>query len=241
MAKMMSGDVLGTTLEAVYHTGIVVHGREFWFGRGLQCAPAEQTQMQFGTPLRVDRLGTTEVDADLFHDFLREVSHRYTSETYNLLRHNCNNFSDEAARFLVGRGIDQKILDLPNVFLSTELGKALAPMLGMFEQRMRSTQGDSCIVVEDAVPDAASKPEPESAKPVSGIPELPKRASAKPKADVNSRASSTSASAENLANMVRSLSQTFNEYHERGENTQSATRAALSSALGELAKSQGEL
>lgn len=238
---MMSGDLLGTTLEAVYHTGIVVHGREYWFGRGLQCAPAEQTQMQFGTPLRVDSLGTTEVDVDLFHDFLRELSPRYTSETYNLLRHNCNNFSDEAARFLVGRGIDQKILDLPNVFLSTELGKALAPMLGMFEQRMRSTQGDSCVVVEDAVPDAAPAAEPEAAKPVSGIPELPKRSIAKSKAGANTPASSASASAENLANMVRSLSQTFHEYHERGENTQAATRAALTSALGELAKSQDEL
>lgn len=237
MARILSGDVLGTTLEAVYHTGIVVHGREYWFGRGLQCAPAERTQMQFGTPLRVDSLGTTEVDAALFQDFLRELSPRYTSETYSLLRHNCNNFSDEAARFLVGRGIDQKILDLPNVFLSTELGKSLAPMLGMFEQTMRSTQGDSCVVVEDAAPE----PEPEPAKPVSGIPELPKRSIAKSTAGAKTPANSASASADNLVNMVRSLSQTFNEYHERGENTQAATRAALSSALGELAKSQDEL
>lgn len=228
---MMSGDVLGTTIEAVYHTGIVVHGREFWFGQGLQCAPESETRRQFGAPLRVETLGTTEVDEEMFQDFLREASPRYTAETYNLLRHNCNNFSNEAATFLVGRGIDEKILNLPNVFLSTELGRALAPMLGMFEERMRNTQGGSALstdgtttscVVEDAVP------EPEKTK-IAGLPELKPR-----KKLTTTPGGSASASSEDLAKMVRSLSQTFADHHERGADTQTATRAALDSALGEL-------
>ena len=32
---------------------------------------------------------------------------------YDLLNHNCNNFSHETAQFLTGRGIPQHILDLP--------------------------------------------------------------------------------------------------------------------------------
>ncbi|RZC87334.1 hypothetical protein C5167_041386 [Papaver somniferum] len=46
----------------------------------------------------------------------------YTAETYNLLRHNCNNFSNEVALFLVGTNIPDYILELPNDVLSSPMG-----------------------------------------------------------------------------------------------------------------------
>jgi hypothetical protein len=226
MARMMSQQLLGKEIEAVYHTGIVVHGKEYWFGQGLQCAPASHVQTQFGAPLRVEALGTTEVDEEMFRDFLREVQPRYTSETYNLLRHNCNNFTSEAAMFLVGKDIPQQILDLPDVFLSTEIGQALGPMLGMFEQRMRHTSGTSALgeclapgAVEDAVP-----------KKIAGLPDL----GAKPRKQ-KATANSASASSEDIAKMVRSISQTFGELKDSGASTQQATAAALLAAKDELA------
>ena len=214
---MMSQQLLGKEIEAVYHTGIVVHGKEYWFGQGLQCAPASHVQTQFGAPLRVEALGTTEVDEEMFRDFLREVQPRYTSETYNLLRHNCNNFTSEAAMFLVGKDIPQQILDLPDVFLSTEIGQALGPMLGMFEQRMRHTSGTGAV--EDAVP-----------KKIAGLPDL----GAKPRKQ-KATANSASASSEDIAKMVRSISQTFGELKDSGASTQQATAAALLAAKDELA------
>ena len=39
--------------------------------------------------------------------------------TYNLLEHNCNNFSNEIAKILVGKGIPQHIIDLPKEILNT--------------------------------------------------------------------------------------------------------------------------
>lgn len=77
MARMLSGDLLGTTIEAVYHTGIVVYGKEYWFGHGLQCAPATLTQTQFGAPMRVEKLGETEVDEETWESFMREVRGDY--------------------------------------------------------------------------------------------------------------------------------------------------------------------
>ena len=112
------------------------------------------------------------------------------------------------------------------MFLSTEIGQALGPMLGMFEQRMRHTSGTSALgeclapgAVEDAVP-----------KKIAGLPDL----GAKPRKQ-KATANSASASSEDIAKMVRSISQTFGELKDSGASTQQATAAALLAAKDELA------
>ena len=42
---------------------------------------------------------------DLFEDFNREINPRFTAQTYDLMKHNCNNYTDESAKFLLGKGI----------------------------------------------------------------------------------------------------------------------------------------
>jgi len=42
-------------------------------------------------------LGFTELPEDIFLEFLREVSPRFTQETYHVFKHNCNNFTNECA------------------------------------------------------------------------------------------------------------------------------------------------
>ncbi len=220
MARALSGDLLGTSLEAVYHTGVVAFGKEYWFGCGLQCAAESTTQTQFGMPLRSVDMGTTEVDETMFEEFLAEVSSRFTPETYNLLRWNCNNFSDEATQFLVGKSIPQEILDLPEVFMRTEIGKSLAPMLGAFENRMRHTQGDAAVPTTALKPRAAKKSTSTDTETNIATP------------------SSASASSEDIAHMVRSISQVFAEQKQNGESTQRATSAALHAAKDALLESQ---
>ena len=41
----------------------------------------------------------------MFEYFNREINPRYTAQTYDLMNHNCNNYTDEAANFLLGKGI----------------------------------------------------------------------------------------------------------------------------------------
>lgn len=74
-------------------------------------------------------IGYTELTEDLFMEFLREISPRFTERTYDVFKHNCNNFSNECANFLMGADIPRDILDLPSMFLSTPLGRMIAPML----------------------------------------------------------------------------------------------------------------
>jgi desumoylating isopeptidase 1 len=70
-------------------------------------------------------------------DFLREVSPRFTQATYNVFKHNCNNFTNECAGFLIGSGIPKEIIDLPNEFLNTPLGKMVAPMLTQAQDNLK--------------------------------------------------------------------------------------------------------
>lgn len=74
--------------------------------------------------MRVVELGTTYVPQDVFESYLEEIGPRYTAETYSLLAHNCNNFSNEVAQFLVGASIPDYILQLPNEVMSTPMGAA---------------------------------------------------------------------------------------------------------------------
>jgi len=54
-------------------------------------------------------LGETEIPQSTFEEFLRSISSKYTMEKYDLFENNCNNFTNECAMFLVGKGIPENI------------------------------------------------------------------------------------------------------------------------------------
>jgi desumoylating isopeptidase 1 len=72
------------------------------------------------------------VPEDFFIEMLRDIAPRFTPMTYNVLEHNCNNFTDECAELLIGHGIPKEIVDLPKTFLSTPMGKQFGPMIQQF-------------------------------------------------------------------------------------------------------------
>ncbi len=39
-------------------------------------------------------MGHTEIPKDILEDYLKDVGHKYTPEKYDLINHNCNNFTD---------------------------------------------------------------------------------------------------------------------------------------------------
>lgn len=104
-----------------------MYGHEYYFGGGIQSAPAGTTP--YGTPIRVVDLGMTHVPQDVFEVYLEEIGPRYTAETYSLLTHNCNNFSNEVAQFLVGASIPDYILNLPNEIMSSPMGALISKSL----------------------------------------------------------------------------------------------------------------
>lgn len=136
LARQLSMSFLGKAIEAIWHTGVVVYGTEYFFGAGIQQTPAGTAP--YGTPLRVLDLGVTHVPKDVFEMYLDEISPRYTPETYSLLSHNCNNFSSEVAQFLVGTSIPDYILNLPNEVMSSPMGALIMPMIQNLETTLRA-------------------------------------------------------------------------------------------------------
>ncbi|CAN4115814.1 unnamed protein product [Withania somnifera] len=136
LARQLSTTFLGKAIEGIWHTGVVVYGHEYYFGGGIQHAPAGMTP--YGTPVQVVDLGVTHVPKDVFEMYLQEISPRYTEETYSLLTHNCNNFSSEVAQFLVGATVPDYILNLPNEVTNSPMGALLMPMIQQLESTLRA-------------------------------------------------------------------------------------------------------
>ncbi|XP_024906385.1 desumoylating isopeptidase 1 isoform X1 [Pteropus alecto] len=116
-------------LEGIWHTSIVVHKDEFFFGSGgISSCPPGGTLL--GPPDSVVDVGSTEVTEEIFLEYLSSLGESlFRGEAYNLFEHNCNTFSNEVAQFLTGRKIPSYITDLPSEVLSTPFGQALQPLL----------------------------------------------------------------------------------------------------------------
>ncbi|PSR89694.1 Desumoylating isopeptidase, partial [Actinidia chinensis var. chinensis] len=136
LARQLSTTFLGKAIEGIWHTGVVVYGNEYYFGGGIQHCTAGTTP--YGNPIKVVDLGVTHVPKDVFEMYLQEISPRYTAETYSLLTHNCNNFSNEVAQFLVGSTIPDYILNLPNEVMGSPMGALILPMIQQLETTLRS-------------------------------------------------------------------------------------------------------
>ncbi|KAJ9548015.1 hypothetical protein OSB04_020558 [Centaurea solstitialis] len=155
LAKQVSLSLLGKAIEGIWHTGVVVYGTEYYFGGGIYRAPVGTAP--YGTPVRMIELGDTKVSKDEFESFLEKISPRFTHETYSLLHHNCNNFSNEVAQFLVNTTIPQYILDLPNEVSSSPLAPLMMPMIQSMEATLR--EGDVPTVCQFAQPLGATSSE----------------------------------------------------------------------------------
>jgi thiol-disulfide isomerase/thioredoxin len=127
MARTMSRQFLGIQIDAVYHTALVFDNIEYFFGQGVQtCYPGTT---HHGQPMEKISLGTTELPLDTIMDYLESLKEIYTAESYDLFAHNCNNFTNDFAMFLVGRGIPDHITSLPAKVLETPFGRMLKPQI----------------------------------------------------------------------------------------------------------------
>ena len=121
-----------------------MYGKEFFFGGGIQ----EEHPAAVVVRYQLDRhsvyeLGTTTKSEQAFRQYLREIQPRYTAATYNLLRHNCNNFSDEVVGWLTDNQvrIPEHIRELPNVVLSSPMAQALLVRVGSWQTQKGNVNG----------------------------------------------------------------------------------------------------
>ncbi|KAI9743148.1 MAG: hypothetical protein M1818_003443 [Claussenomyces sp. TS43310] len=127
MARQLSAALLGTHIDAIYHTSIVMDGVEYVYDGGIQTVRPGETHL--GRPMQIIPLGRTSLPMEIIIDYLDSMRTIYTAAAYDLWRHNCNNFSNDFATFLVGKGIPEKIANLPETVLNTPFGRMLQPRI----------------------------------------------------------------------------------------------------------------
>ncbi|KAI0029169.1 PPPDE putative peptidase domain-containing protein [Vararia minispora EC-137] len=137
LAAQLSRQLTGRQIDGVWHTSIVVFGKEIFYGQGIMVTPPGRSH--HGQPLRIVDMGETALDEETFQEYLTEMHQYYTADKYHLLDFNCNSFTNDVVGFLTGGSIPDWIKDLPSDFLSTPFGAALRPTIDAMYRRPVAT------------------------------------------------------------------------------------------------------
>lgn len=134
LASIYGPLLLGVELEAIFHTSVVVYGREYFLSQGIQVSKPGITK--FGIPKEILEAGNTEVTPEIFDDFIEDLKNhegkKYHASKYDLFDNNCNHFTDAVLDFLVGRHLEERILRLPQHVLNSPQGPMLRQLLQGF-------------------------------------------------------------------------------------------------------------
>ena len=109
--------------------------------------------------MKVIKLGKTDLPMDVIDEYVQSLESIYTPESYDLFLHNCNNFTQDLAMFVVGKSIPEEIRSLPETFLRTPMGQMLRSQL---DQSMRTmTQAPDAVSGRNApTTNGVSRPNP---------------------------------------------------------------------------------
>lgn len=129
-ASWIPSAFLGQKCEGVWHTGVRVYGKEYWYG-GYIFEQEDFSLVPFGTPTRVVRLGTTLVGEAKFQQFMySELTGNFRPRNYDVLMNNCNAFSNEVVQFLLnGKQIPDEILMQPSLVNRSTLAPFVVPFV----------------------------------------------------------------------------------------------------------------
>ena len=145
MAASLGQALLGMPLPyGIPHTGVVIDGFEHFFGGGIQRErPAQVTRNTGLTPIARLPLGRTQRSDAEIAAHLSTLSAKYSASTYDLFANNCNHFSHDLAKFLLGgTGIPEDIVRLPErVRASGPMGAQISQMWGTMSQQFGAASG----------------------------------------------------------------------------------------------------
>ncbi|RLV93494.1 Desumoylating isopeptidase 1 [Spathaspora sp. JA1] len=132
LASVYSPMILGRSIPAIYHTSVVIRNTEYYLDQGIKShSPPGFTK--YGTPIEILDVGTTYIDDQILQDFISELNDhedmKYHAISYDLFQNNCNHFTDVLIEFLVGKNLDDRILKLPELVLSTGNGRLLQQLI----------------------------------------------------------------------------------------------------------------
>ncbi|KRW99460.1 Thioredoxin-like fold [Pseudocohnilembus persalinus] len=143
MAKVFSPTFLGKQIEGIWHTGVTVYNKEFYFGGGICSSAIKQTP--YGTPVKEITIGETEIPEEVFSDYLSEISNKYSMEKYDLFSNNCNNFTEDCVHFLCDSHLPEYITGLPAEVLKTPIGQMIKPIIDNMQNQVIQQSGGASL------------------------------------------------------------------------------------------------
>ncbi|KAI2784936.1 P-loop containing nucleoside triphosphate hydrolase protein [Daldinia loculata] len=150
LAKQLSLGLLGFQLDAIYHTSIELDNKEYVYDSGINVIRPGTSHL--GQPLERIHLGKTEMPMEVILEYLDSLKHIYTPEAYDLFRHNCNNFSNDLAMFLLGKGIPSHIANMPQAVLDSPFGRMLQPQLAQMVEQRKAQRGGLLGIQDNVQP-----------------------------------------------------------------------------------------
>lgn len=128
LATLLSPWVLGPGLDNIWHSGVVVYGKEYFFAKDAVWDFPGKTD--FGVPTKEVFLGYTFWSKSEFHGFicneLKPVFHR---DTYDAIGNNCNHFADRLSLWLTGRRLPDAVLLQTERLMKMSAVRAFRPAL----------------------------------------------------------------------------------------------------------------
>jgi hypothetical protein len=170
-SELFSSVLLGKKFEAIYHSSILVHGKEFWYGGNIFMSVPPMSQ-HFGPTLEKSskmklqqstylphlksvHIGYTLMTLDEIVAYQGEdMSAKFTRSSYDVLTRNCNHYSNNLAQVLCGKSIPDVITQQPKLVLDAPRARVLVPLLnkwlGGFQDDAHATVPDQQEVVDAA-------------------------------------------------------------------------------------------
>jgi hypothetical protein len=128
LASALAPWLINEELQGVWHTAVVVNGREYYFGGDIYYDEPGKTG--FGRPLKSVWLGRTLRHQEELHTFIvDELKPTFSREAYDVTSNNCNHFSDKLVMYLVGKHIPEEIIRQPELVMNTYVGQTLRPLM----------------------------------------------------------------------------------------------------------------
>jgi len=120
------------SVPEAYHTSVVVDDKEYCFTRsGVVCNPSCKSHARFQSgPAQVVYVGMSHVSGE---DMLKGLKPHFAPGTYDLLRKNCNSFSDCALFYLLRRRLDGQYRILEQMLECIDDSIAFVRILSMGE------------------------------------------------------------------------------------------------------------
>lgn len=128
LASSVASWFVGENVDGIWHTGVVVFGREYYYNQNIRYEEPGATR--WGEPTKQLWIGSTWYREDEFARFIvRELNPIFTKEAYDVLTYNCNHCSDRLCMWLTGEHVPDDVRDQGEAFMNHHSVKALRPVV----------------------------------------------------------------------------------------------------------------